>query len=240
MPLVSVVPNMQIPNFLPCDACMKAKSTRQARPGTCMHQIEVGPLGLVHSDVKGPMDEPSFGDSRYVITLYDDVSSLSLIRFTKRRSEVFRPVKEMVVELETATSRKVNRFRSEISKEYQCQELRACFKEKGVAEEPTARYSPESNGKAERINRSLFDIARTILTNIKHIPEYKHLWAEAEKTADYLCNRMYTSARKYHDKTPFEVIIESKLSLKQLRTFGSLGHVHKLKQKNRSNSEIAP
>ncbi|CAL9132929.1 unnamed protein product, partial [Musa textilis] len=59
--------------------------------------------------------------------------------------------------------------------------------------------SPDQNGVAERRNRTLLDIVRSMLSN-SNIPKF--LWTEALKTAVYILNRVPTKAIQ---KTPFEL-----------------------------------
>ncbi|CAL9113449.1 unnamed protein product [Musa textilis] len=59
--------------------------------------------------------------------------------------------------------------------------------------------SPDQNGVAERRNRTLLDMVRSMLSN-SNIPKF--LWTEALKTAVYILNRVPTKAVQ---KTPFEL-----------------------------------
>jgi len=59
--------------------------------------------------------------------------------------------------------------------------------------------TPEQNGVAERHNRTLKDMVRSMMSN-SNLPEY--LWGEALKTALYILNRVPS---KSIPKTPFEL-----------------------------------
>ena len=61
--------------------------------------------------------------------------------------------------------------------------------ERGMTIEKTAPYSPSQNGVAERMNRALVELARSMLTASK-LPEF--LWEPAVAHAVYLRNRAYT------------------------------------------------
>ena len=54
---------------------------------------ETKPLGLVHSDLIGPLPTPSYGGSRYVLTFIDDYSRFCWVYFLKLKSEVFEQLK---------------------------------------------------------------------------------------------------------------------------------------------------
>lgn len=77
-------------------------------------------------------------------------------------------------------------------------------------QELSAPYSPESNGKTERLNRTLLDMARTMLMGARHISGYKRLWAEAVNTAKFLRNRLYTTASNDPERTPYETLIRKR------------------------------
>lgn len=55
---------------------------------------------MVHSDFFGTIEPPSQGGSKYFITLYDDFSDISSVRFLKK-NETLGMLKEMVAELES-------------------------------------------------------------------------------------------------------------------------------------------
>ena len=70
--------------------------------------------------------------------------------------------------------------------------------------------TPQQNGVAERRNRTLMDIVRSMLSN-STLP--LSLWMYALKTALYLLNRVPSKAIP---KTPFELWTRRKPSLRHL------------------------
>ena len=69
----------------------------------------------------------------------------------------------------------------------------------GIVPQYTMPGTPEQNGVAERRNRTLKDMVRSMMSN-SNLPEY--LWGEALKTALYILNRVPS---KSIPKTPFEL-----------------------------------
>ena len=61
----------------------------------------------------------------------------------------------------------------------------------GVQHQLTAAYTPEQNGVAERLNRTLIDLVRSMLAN-KQVD--KRFWAEALDNAVYVRNRVTSRA----------------------------------------------
>uniref|UniRef100_A0A2N9FGB3 Retrovirus-related Pol polyprotein from transposon TNT 1-94 n=1 Tax=Fagus sylvatica TaxID=28930 RepID=A0A2N9FGB3_FAGSY len=83
------------------------------------------------------------------------------------------------------------------------------LQEHGIVAQYTMPGSPNQNGVAERRNRTLLDMVRSMLSS-SNLP--KSLWAEALKMAVYILNRVPTKAVP---KTPFELwkstrIVESR------------------------------
>lgn len=175
-------------------------------------------------EIVGPIPHSSLRGKKYFIPLYDDASSLSLIRFLQYKSEASKAIKEMIIELGNAFGHEVQvisvhvkRLRTDNAKEFLSREFKAWLKEKGIRHELSAPYSPESNGKAERLNRTLLDMARTMLIDAEHLPNHRRLWAEAVNNANFLRNRMFTTAASDPDKTPYELIMGKKPSLAHVR-----------------------
>jgi transposase InsO family protein len=71
-------------------------------------------------------------------------------------------------------------LRTDEGKEFDNESLNSERKWKGVEHEMTTRYTPQSNGRAERVNRTLFECVQAMLVAAK-CP--KILWDEALRTA---------------------------------------------------------
>ena len=198
-----------VPRFEPCSV---AKSTRDHRPiQTDEARNTMTTLGLMHSDLVGPIRYPSLNGNRYFIQMYDDATGASMVRFLNSKKEAGEAVKQMILAYETAYSGTtgkllVKRLRTDNGTEFINKDLRDWLKKKGIEHELAAPYPPESNGKAERLNRTILDMARTLLYNSKHISKYKKLWAEFFNTAEWIRNRLYTSANNEPGKTPYEIM----------------------------------
>ena len=88
------------------------------------------------------------------------------------------------------------------------------LQENGIVAQYTSPGSPDQNGVAERRNRTLLDIVRSMLSS-SNLPKF--LWTEALKTAVYILNRVPTKAVP---KTPFELFKGWKPSLQHVRVWG--------------------
>ena len=239
IPLVNGIDLTKVKSFPNCESCIKGKSKRNPRKSASeASRMSTKPLDLVHVDIVGPIKHKTLAGAKYFIPLYDDSSALSLVRFLKTKDEASKAVKEMITELETFRKGKVKRLRVKrlrsdnegalLSKNFQ-----GWLKQKGIKHELTSSYSPESNGKAERLNRTLMDMARSMLMDLGKVSGHQNLWGEAINTANFLRNRMYTSASNDPTKTPYEIIMNKKPDLKFVRKFGSKSYVHVPKKKRR-------
>jgi hypothetical protein len=195
------------------EPCILAKQTRQPFPNG--ESESSGVLKLVHMDVCGPMEKRSMGGSRFFATFTDDYGKLSVAIPIEKKSQVVAVVRNMVARLELQSGKKLKAVRTDRGNEYVNGEMAAYFGEKGVVHQTTARYTPEQNGVAERLNRVLMERARAMLIE-SGLPD--EMWAEAVVTANYIKNCTPVSA---HGKTPWEAFYGKKPDVSHMRVFGA-------------------
>jgi transposase InsO family protein len=95
---------------------------------------------------------------------------------------VFKKFKVMV---EKATGRHIKAVRSDRGDEYTSTSFMEYCEEHGIRRFLTAPYSPQQNGVAERKNRTILDMVRSMLKS-KKMP--KEFWAEVVQCAIYVQN----------------------------------------------------
>jgi len=83
--------------------------------------------------------------------------------------------------------------------EYKFNEFKRHCEELGLQYNITCPYTPQHNGVAERKNRTIMNMARSML-KAKGMPNY--FWVEAVTCAVYLINRSPT--RSFPNTTPIE------------------------------------
>ena len=88
------------------------------------------------------------------------------------------------------------------------------FSECGIIPQYTMPGTPSENGVAERHNRTLKDMVRSM---ISHSSLPNSLWSEALKTAVYILNRVPSKAV---NKTPYELWTSKKPSIRHLHVWG--------------------
>ncbi|PSD62998.1 hypothetical protein C7G80_19275, partial [Acinetobacter nosocomialis] len=99
--------------------------------------------------------------------------------------------------------------------------------ERGIVQKFTPPYTPQLNGVAERMNRTLVECARCML---EHAGLSKSYWGEAVVTATFLRNRCPTRST-IHDKSPHQVWTGKKPLLANLKVFGCHAYVTVPKEK---------
>ena len=201
-----------------CEPCILAKHHKAPFPASKRESTE--PLELLHMDLCGPMPVPSLGGSKYVATFLDDFSKLSIVRIITYKSETTTTVRKVLHLLENQTKRRVQAIRTDNGREYVNTELTQYLKSRGILHQTTVPYTPEQNGAAERLNRTLMERARAMLSDAG-LP--KELWAEAVNTANYIRCRS-PAAKKL--RTPWELFFGQKPDVSHMRTFGATAYSH--------------
>jgi transposase InsO family protein len=205
-----------------CEPCVMGKQTREPfrKADSGISPALMEPLELVHTDVCGPMPVASKGGARFFFTVLDDASKLSVVVPVKAKSQVAGELGAVLTRLETQTGRKVKSVRSDRGTEYVNEEFTGFLRERGIVHQTTARYTPEQNGAAERLNRELEERTRAMLEHLGLPPA---LWAEAVVTANYTRNRTPVAA---HGKTPWEAFWGEKPGVGHMRVFGARAYIH--------------
>ena len=204
-----------------CEPCVKGKMARKPfKPVGAIKSNRV--LELIHTDVCGPMKTVSIGGSRYIVTFIDDYSRYSFVYFVAEKSDVFSKFREFEARVTNQTGLSIGTLRSDGGGEYVSSDFEEYLKDKGIHHELTTRYSPQQNGVAERLNRTICESARSM---INHASLPKKFWAEAVATAMYIRNRVPTSAHKL-STTPYELWFGSKPDISNVKVFGCVSYAH--------------
>lgn len=197
-----------------CNTCMLSKIHVLAFPKESESRSN-SLLELVHADVCGPFRIKSVGGSSYFVTFIDDMSRKIHVYFLKHKSEVLEKFKTYKLQVEKQTGRKIKTLRSDNGGEFVNRAFDEFLADEGIKRQLTVSYTPQQNGVAERANRTLIEMARSMIIHagVKH-----YLWAEAVNTAVYIRNRCPT--KKLEDKTPFEVWTGRKPNVSHFKVFG--------------------
>jgi len=158
------------------------------------------------------------------ITFTDDYSRFGYIYPIKERLEALEKFKIFKAEVENQLDRKIKVVRSDRRGEYygrhtpygQVPRPFARFlQENGIVAQYSMSGDPQQNGVAERRNRILMDMVRSMMS---YSTLALSLWMEALKTAIHILNRVPSKSVR---KTPYELWTGRKPSVNHLRVWGS-------------------
>jgi hypothetical protein len=110
---------------------------------------------------------------------------------------------------------KIKKIRSDNGMEFKNSQIEGFLEDEGIKHEFSSPYTPQQNGVVERKNRTILDMARTMLDEYKTPDRF---WAEAINTACYSINRLYL--HRILNKTSYE-LTGKKPNVSYFRVFGS-------------------
>jgi transposase InsO family protein len=158
----------------------------------------------------------SIGGNKYGFLIVDDFTRYKWIVFLVDKSDVFAIFKSFIKRVYNKFETTIKKVRSDNDSELKnTRIIDELYDEFGIRHQFSAKYTPQSNSLVERKNRTLVDLARSMLReyNISHL-----FWAEAINTACYYSNRLY-----YHhmlEKTLYDILNGRKPNIAYFRVFG--------------------
>nr|AAK50132.1 putative gag-pol polyprotein [Oryza sativa Japonica Group] len=113
------------------------------------------------------------------------------------------------------------KIRSDNGSEFKNTNIEDYCDDLGIKHELSATYSPQQNGVVERKNRTLIEMARTMLDEYGVSDSF---WAEAINTACHAINRLYL--HRLLKKTSYELIVGRKPNVAYFRVFGCKCYIY--------------
>ncbi|GJX55822.1 retrotransposon protein, putative, ty1-copia subclass [Tanacetum coccineum] len=184
-------------SFDQCVSCLSGKMTR--KPFSHRTERATDLLGIIHTDVCGPLRHVSRQGASYFITFTDDYSRYGYVYLLKHKHEVFETFKVFKNEVENQLGKTIKALRSDRGGEYISQEFKDYLKACGIVQQLTPPYTPQHNGVSERRNRTLLDMVRSMM-NLTTLS--LSFWDYALESATRILNMVPT---KKVDKTPYEL-----------------------------------
>lgn len=135
---------------------------------------------------------------------------------------MFHKFKEFEATTTNDVGKAIGTLRTDNGGEYLSTEFQNYLKEQGIRHELTVPHSPQQNGGAEQMNRTLVESARSM---IMHAALSNIVWAKAISTATYVRNRLPTTALK-ENETPYERWYGKKPDVSPVRVFGCMAYAH--------------
>ncbi|KAL6348418.1 hypothetical protein AAG906_005726 [Vitis piasezkii] len=150
-------------------------------------------LELIHMDICGPFPTPSWNGQQYFITFINDYSRYGYLYLIHEKSQSLDVFKNFKAEVENQLSKKIKTVKSDCGCEYYSRYDRSgeqrpgpfakYLMECGIIPQYTMSRTPSQNGIAERRNRTLKDMVRSM---IRHSTLLESLWGKAKPSIRHL------------------------------------------------------
>nr|GFA65163.1 hypothetical protein [Tanacetum cinerariifolium] len=207
-------PKMKFKKDHLCSACEQGKIHRKHHKSkTAFASNKL--LYLLHMDLCGPMRVQSINGKRYVLVVVDDYSRYTWVFFLHSKDEASEVIISFIKKTQVNLQLQVQRVRTDNGMEFKNKTLAKFFDEVGITQQFSVGRTPQQNGVVERMNRTLVEASRTMLT-FTNLSSF--VWAESIATTCFTQNRLIIPKR--FDKTPYELINKRKPNIKFFRVFG--------------------
>jgi transposase InsO family protein len=174
------------------------------------------PLELLHMDLFGPIAYIRIGESKYCLVIVDDYSRFTWVFFLLEKSQTQETLKGFLRRAQNEFGLRIKQIRSDNGMEFKNSQIKGFLEDEGIKHEFSSSYTPQQNGVVERKNRTLLDMARTMIDEYK-TPNW--FWAEAINIACYSINRLYL--HRILKKISYELLTGKKPNVSYFRVFGS-------------------
>nr|AAC62132.1 copia-like retroelement pol polyprotein [Arabidopsis thaliana] len=151
----------------------------------------------------------------------NDWSRKVWVYFLKTKDEAFASFTEWKKMVETQSERKLKHLRTDNGLEFCNHKFDEVCKKEGIVRHRTCTYTPQQNGVAERLNRTIMNKVRSMLSESGLD---KKFWAKAASTAVYLINRSPSSS--IENKIPEELWTSAVPNFSGLKRFGCVVYVY--------------
>ena len=195
-----------------CEPCILGKMTRAPFTGTMERGKDL--LDIIHTDVCGPFRSATRGGTTYFVTFTDDFSRYGRIYLMKHKSETIDMFKGFKNEVENQLGKKIKMIRSDRGGEYLNLHFGDYLRDCGIVSQFSTPRTPQLNGVAERRNRTLLEMVRSMMSRATLPISF---WGYALETAAHILNLVPT---KKVTKTPHEMWTGDPPKLAHLKVWG--------------------
>ena len=213
--LLRGLPKLKVVKDAVCAPCRHGKQVAASHPSVTMVMTD-GPGQLLHMDTVGPARVRSIGGKWYILVIVDDFSRYTWVFFLASKDEAFGHYHDLVLRLASELPAALRAIRSDNGTEFKNASFASFCAERGIEHQFSSPHVPQQNGVVERKNRTLVEMARTMLDEYS---TSRRFWAEAIATACHIANRVFL--RPSLGKTPYELRFGRKPSVSHFRVFGS-------------------
>jgi transposase InsO family protein len=125
---------------------------------------------LLHMDLFGPTTYTSINENKYGFVILDDLTRYTWVFFLIDKSDVFVTFKLFIKRIHNEFETTIKKVRSDNGSKFKNTRIDELCDEFGIRHQFSIKYTPQSNGSVERKNRTLIDMARSMLSeyNVSH------------------------------------------------------------------------
>jgi hypothetical protein len=145
-----------------CSSCQAGKQVANTHPNKSQMSTH-RPVELLYMDLFGPTSFVSIGGNSYCLVIVDDYSRFTWVYFLRDKSNVFETFKSFAILAQNQFDFDIKKVRSDNASEFKNARIDEYCDDKGIKHEFSSKYTPEQNGIVERNNRTLIDMARSML-----------------------------------------------------------------------------
>ncbi|GJR18922.1 retrovirus-related pol polyprotein from transposon TNT 1-94 [Tanacetum coccineum] len=214
--LIRGLPKLKFEKDHLCYACAIGKSKKKPHKPKS-EDTNQEKLYLLHMDLCEPMRIASFNGKKYILVIVDDYSRFTWVKCLSSKDEALDFIIKFPKMIQVRLKVPIRRIKTNNGIEFVNQTLREYYEKVGISHETSVACSPYQNGVVKRRNRTLIEVARTMLIYAK-APLF--LWAEAVATACYTQN--ISVIRLRHGKTLYELLHDKLPDLSFFYVFGAL------------------
>ena len=165
-------------------------------------------------------DTPDYKGRKYALVVVDDYSRMCWVYLMKSKAETLSCIQKFELEVATRHNLRIGTIRSDNGSEFKNRKVREWTAHKHIELEYSPVYTPELNGVAERMMRTLMNTTRSKLFHAK-LP--KSFWSSAILSSAYVRNLI---GPQDLERTPHELFFGVKPDYSALRVYGSPAFVH--------------
>ena len=133
----------------------------------------------------GPISTVSLGGKYYRYVIMDDYFRYTWVHFLRSKNEAFQIFAKFNKSVQKKKSTEISKVRSDHGKEFENLEFKSFYEDHGITHQFSTPRTPQQNGVVERKNRTLIEMARSMLCE-NRLPKY--FWVETVNTACYITN----------------------------------------------------
>ena len=144
-----------------CDACEYAKHSRNSYP--LSNNKSNFPFMTIHSNVWGPTQTTSLSGSHWFVTFIDCCTRMTWVYLLKAKSDVFSCFQSFHKMVCTQFDAKIKILRTGNGIEYMNGRFGSYLESHAIIHQTSYPYTSAQNGVAERKNRHLLEVARSLM-----------------------------------------------------------------------------